>query len=41
MEQKKTLWIVAAAGVFLLVVIGVARILCAPAVQKKSAVQAS
>ena len=41
MEQKKTLWIVAAAGVFLLVVIGAALILYSPAVQNKSPVQTS
>lgn len=41
MEQKKTLWIVAAVGVFLLVVIGAALILYSPAVQNKSPVQTS
>lgn len=41
MEQKKTLWIVAAAGVFLLVVIGAALILYSPAVQNKTPVQTS
>ena len=36
MEQKKTLWIVAAAGVFLLVVVGAALILYSPSVQQSS-----
>ncbi|WP_294430674.1 SPOR domain-containing protein [uncultured Treponema sp.] len=40
MEQKKTLWIVAASGIFLLVVVGAALILYSPSLQQKSAVQA-
>lgn len=36
MEQKKTLWIVAATGVFLLVVLGAALILYSPAAKKNS-----
>ncbi|MBQ4377838.1 MAG: SPOR domain-containing protein [Treponema sp.] len=40
MEQKKTLWIVAAAGVFLLVVVGAALILYSPSVQQSQGFQA-
>jgi len=40
MEQKKTLWIVAAAGIFLLVVVGAALILYSPSVQQSSGFQA-
>jgi len=40
MEQKKTLWIIAAAGVFLLVVIGAAMILYSPASRTIPAVAA-
>ena len=41
MEQKKTLWIVAAAGIFLLVVVGAALILYSPSLQKSSVKQAN
>lgn len=41
MEQKRTLWIVAAAGIFLLVVVGAALILYSPTLQKSSVHQAS
>lgn len=40
MEQKKTLWIVAAAGVFLLVVLGAALILYSPSVQQSQGLHA-
>ena len=40
MEQKKTLWIVAATGIFLLVVVGAALILYSPSVQQPSGIQA-
>ena len=40
MEQKKTLWIVAASGIFLLVVVGAALILYSPSLQQQSATQA-
>ncbi|MCR4823348.1 MAG: SPOR domain-containing protein [Treponema sp.] len=40
MEQKKTLWIVAAAGIFLLVVVGAALILYSPSLHKSSGLQA-
>lgn len=36
MEQKKTLWIVAATGIFLLVVVGAALILYSPSLQQSS-----
>jgi cell division protein FtsN len=39
MEQKRTLWIVAAAGVFLLVVVGAALILYSPSLSKNDQVQ--
>ena len=41
MEQKKTLWIVAAAGIFLLVVVGAALILYSPSVHQTSVQQSS
>lgn len=40
MEQKKTLWIVAAAGTFLLVVVGAAAILYSPSLNQSSSSQA-
>ena len=40
MEQKKTLWIVAAAGIFLLVVVGAALILYSPSLHQSSGMQA-
>ena len=40
MEQKKTLWIIAASGVFLLVVIGAAMILYSPSSKKRAAATA-
>ena len=40
MEQKKTLWIVAAAGIFLLVVVGAALILYSPSLHQSSGIQA-
>ncbi len=40
MEQKRTLWIVAAAGIFLLVVVGAAVILYAPSAHQSSGFQA-
>ena len=40
MEQKQTLWIIAAVGIFLLVVIGAALILYSPAMQTEPAVTA-
>ena len=40
MEQKKTLWIVAASGIFLLVVVGAALILYSPSLQPSSGMQA-
>ena len=40
MEQKKTLWIVAATGIFLLVVVGAALILYSPSVQQSQGIQA-
>ncbi len=40
MEQKQTLWIIAAAGIFLLVVIGAALILYSPAMQTEPEVTA-
>ena len=39
MEQKRTLWIVAASGVFLLVVVGAALILYSPSLSKNDQVQ--
>lgn len=39
MEQKRTLWIAASAGVFLLIVIGAALILYSPSMQKAEPVQ--
>ena len=39
MEQKRTLWIVAASGVFLLVVVGAALILHSPSLSKNDQVQ--
>ena len=39
MEQKKTLWIVAAAGIFLLVVVGAALILYSPSLHQGSGIQ--
>lgn len=41
MEQKKTLWIVAAAGIFLLVVVGAALIIYSPSLHKTPVQQAS
>lgn len=41
MEQKRTLWVVAASGVFLLVVVGAAVILYSPSVSKSQAAQAA
>lgn len=41
MEQKKTLWIVAAAGIFLLVVIGAALIIYSPSLHNSPVQQAS
>lgn len=41
MEQKRTLWIIAATGIFLLVVIGAALILYSPSMQTKAVKQAS
>ena len=38
MDQKRTLWITIAAGVFLLVVVGAAIILYAPAAKKETQV---
>lgn len=40
MEQKRTLWIVAAAGIFLLVVVGAALILYSPSLHQSSGLQA-
>ncbi|MBR1403933.1 MAG: SPOR domain-containing protein [Treponema sp.] len=40
MEQKKTLWIVAAAGIFLLVVVGAALILYSPSLHQSAPIQA-
>lgn len=40
MEQKKTLWIVAAAGIFLLVVVGAALILYSPSLHQNPGMQA-
>ena len=41
MEQKRTLWIIAAAGIFLLVVIGAALILYSPSMQTQAVKQAN
>ncbi len=41
MEQKRTLWIIAAAGLFLLVVVGAALILYSPSTHKQQPAQAS
>ena len=41
MEQKRTLWVIAASGVFLLVVVGAAVILYSPSVNKSQVAQAS
>lgn len=41
MEQKRTLWVIAASGVFLLVVVGAALILYSPSVHKSQAAQAA
>ena len=41
MEQKKTLWIIAAAGLFLLVVVGAALILYSPSMHKNQTQRAS
>ncbi|MCR5724987.1 MAG: SPOR domain-containing protein [Treponema sp.] len=41
MEQKRTLWVIAASGVFLLVVVGAAVILYSPSVNKAQAAQAA
>ena len=40
MEQKKTLWIIAATGIFLLVVVGAALILYSPSLHQPSGLQA-
>ena len=41
MEQKRTLWVIAASGVFLLVVVGAAVILYSPSVSRTQAAQAA
>ena len=41
MEQKRTLWVIAASGVFLLVVVGAALILYSPSVHRAQAAQAA